>query len=332
MKRAFKKVIFAFLILFFVLVLYFFVGKAPKAKDIGWGVTFSQKYAVQFGLDWKEAYLAVLDDLRVTNLRTIIYWDLFEPEPSEYVFEDIDWQLQEAQKRGVKVILAMGMKTPRWPECNIPDWAKKLDKKSQQEKILEMIEVIVLKYKDSLAIEYWQIENEPFLVFGECPWYDKEFFKREVALVRLLDYRGKPILITESGELSTWFSSARIADVVGVTMYRQTWWHKAGGFYAKYFLPPVHYWRKAQLVKNFFGKEVIVVELQAEAWGPLPLYSLPIETQIEIMDVKDFRNNIKFAKRSGLDTFYLWGSEWWYYLKFKHNSPEIWEEAKKLWQ
>jgi len=31
-----------------------------------------------------------------------------------------------------------------------------------------------------------------------------------------------------------------------------------------------------------------------------------------------------------MDTIYLWGSEWWYWLKEKQNDPKIWEEAKNL--
>lgn len=327
--KVLKKIIFVFLVLLIILVVYFFIGRAPQRKEITWGVTFSQSYASQFGLDWKETYLAILNDLNVKNLRLIVHWNVFEPENGKYNFDEIDWQLQEAKKRNVNVILVIGMKTPRWPECHIPEWAKGLDKFSQQKKILEMLEAIVLKYKNSPVVKYWQVENEPFLNFGECPWYDRKFFNKEVELVRSLD--NKPILATESGELSTWFPAARIADLVGVTMYRQTWWHRAGGFYFNYFLPPVHYWRKSKIIEKFFNKEVIVVELQAEPWGPVPLYNLPFEVQIKIMDVKDFKNNIEFAKKSGLNTFYLWGAEWWYFLKSQHNYPLIWEEAKKLW-
>ena len=48
------------------------------------------------------------------------------------------------------------------------------------------------------------------------------------------------------------------------------------------------------------------------------------------MNLEQFRKNIEFAQRTGLDTFYLWGGEWWYWLKEKQNQPEIWEEAKTL--
>jgi hypothetical protein len=330
MKRIFKRGALFFIFLLLISFFYFFVGKAPLAKKINFGVTFSQKYASQFDLDWREVYLAILDDLKAKNLRIIVYWDLFQPEPSRYFFEDIDWQIQEAEKRNANVILVVGMKVPRWPECHLPDWAKNLSKKEQQEKILEMLKTIVLRYKDKKTIRYWQVENEPFLNFGECPWLDKKFLKKEIELVKSLDSWQRPILITESGELSPWFGAAKIADVVGVTMYRKTWWHRAGGFYFKYFLPPVHYWRKAKIIEKIFKKKIIVVELQAEAWGPLPLPSLPLETQLEIMKIEDFRNNIEFARKSGFDTFYLWGVEWWYSLKAKHNLPAFWEEAKKI--
>jgi hypothetical protein len=48
------------------------------------------------------------------------------------------------------------------------------------------------------------------------------------------------------------------------------------------------------------------------------------------MNLEKFRKNIEFAKKTGLDEFYLWGAEWWYWLKEKQNQPEIWKEAKKL--
>jgi len=48
------------------------------------------------------------------------------------------------------------------------------------------------------------------------------------------------------------------------------------------------------------------------------------------MNLERFKQNIEFAKRTGLDKFYLWGAEWWYWLKEKQNQPEIWNEAKLL--
>ena len=48
------------------------------------------------------------------------------------------------------------------------------------------------------------------------------------------------------------------------------------------------------------------------------------------MDIEQFRKNIEYAKNTGLDAFYLWGAEWWYWMKTTQNRPEIWSEAQKL--
>jgi len=48
------------------------------------------------------------------------------------------------------------------------------------------------------------------------------------------------------------------------------------------------------------------------------------------MNLDRFRKNIEFARQTGLSEFYLWGSEWWYWMKEKQNNPDIWYEAKKL--
>ncbi len=321
-----KKII---LIILLTLIAFLFLGNAPVADEISWGITFSQKYASDLNLDWKEVYIALLDDLGVKKIRIATYWDLLEQEEGLYQFDDLDWQMEEASKRGIDVILITGIKVPRWPECHIPGWAKDIGKDSQQERVLILIEEVISRYKGRYDISYWQIENEPFLDFGECPWYDREFFIKEIDMVRSLD-PDTPILVTESGELSFWFSGARIGDAVGSTLYRRTWWHKAGGFYVRYPIPAVHYYRKSILINKIFGKKVIIAELQGEPWGPAPTYVIDLEEQEKTMNLELFRSNINYARRTGLDEFYLWGAEWWYWMKVSHDQPEIWDEAKKL--
>ena len=327
MKRIFKKALFGLLIL--ILILYFFIGTPSPAEEITWGVDFSQKHAENLGLDWKETYSSLLDDLGVKNLKIAVPWDILEPEPKEYNFESFDWQIKKAEEKGANLLLVIGMKTPRWPECHIPEWAKNLEKSQQQERILEMLEEIVLRYKDSPAIKYWQVENEPLLPFGDCPWRDNEFLKKEVNLVKTLDNQKRPVIISAPGELSFWIRTAKIGDIVGTTLYKKVWFRQIG-FYLTYPLPSVFYWRKSQIIKKLFNKEVICIELQAEPWGKKLLYDSPIEEQKKTMDLEQFKKNVEWAKRTGLKEFYLWGGEWWYWMKEKQNKPEIWNEARKL--
>ena len=310
---------------------YLFIGRAPQAERIVWGVSFSQKQADMLGLSWEENYLALLDDLKVRNLKIIAYWDLVEPELGKYFFKDLDFQIEEAEKREIKVILTMGRKVPRWPECHLPDWARDLSEEKQQERILKLIEKIVVRYRDSEVIWAWQVENEPFFRFGECPEITEKFLKEEIRLVKSLDLRNRPVIISDSGSNRFWFKTARLGDIVSISLYRKVWF-KEFDSYINYPFPPVFYWRKALIIKKLFGKEVFCGELQAEPWGPVLIHELSLEEQSETMDLEQFQKNIEFAKKTGLKEFYLWGGEWWYWLKIKYDQPEIWEEAKKLFE
>lgn len=329
LKKILKKVLLTFLVVFLLLLGYFFVGVTKPAKEITWGVNFSQLHAQNLGLDWKETYLALLDDLKVKNIKLISQWDLIEQEKDKYNFEDLDWQVQKAEQTGAKILLVIGIKTGRWPECHIPDWAKNFSKEEQQKEILEIIEEIVSRYRFTKSIDMWQVENESFFPFGECPWTDKEFLKREIALVKSLDLQKRPVLISDSGEGSFWIQSARLGDIVGTTMYKKVWFHQLKT-YITYPFPSTFYNRKALYIDKIFGKKVIVVELQAEPWGPKLLYDLPLAEQQKTMNLEQFKYNIEFAEKTGLDTFYLWGGEWWYWMKVRQNQPEIWEEARRL--
>jgi len=316
------------LIILACLAIYFSTGKAPE-KQISYGVTFSQYFSEQMGLDWQETYKAILDDLGVKKLRIISYWPKVEPVKGQYSFEDLDWQIEQAGQRGVEVILIMGRKVPRWPECHIPDWARELSESEQQERILVLIEQIVGHYKDKEAIKVWQIENEPFLLsFGECPKLSEEFLDREINLVRELDDR--PILLTASGELSSWTKPAKKADIFGTTLYRWVW-SDVFQRHIQYPIKPVFYHKRAQLTKLLTGVEkMIIVELQAETWNKKMPYETPLDQQLAIMNIDRFKQVIEYTQQTGFDQAYLWGAEWWYWLKTQQNYDAIWQEAKTL--
>lgn len=319
----------ACLLLSVIFLVYLMIGRAPIADKVDFGVTFSEPFAKQLGLDWQAAYLALLDDLHVRKLRLIAYWPEIEKEAGNYVFDDLDWQIKEARKRKAEVILAIGRKTPRWPECHIPEWAKGLSKDAQQEKVLALLNQIVEHYKDNPAIKYWQVENEPFFnSFGECPKLDKKFLDKEIALVKSLDAR--PIILTDSGELSSWLGPMRRTKILGTTLYRVVWSETLG--YFRYPLPPVFYYKRARLAEELFGLEkVLVIELQAEPWGPKQIYETPITQQEQSMNLTEFKKTVEYMRQTGLEEAYLWGVEWWYWMKTTIGDPGIWNEAKKLW-
>jgi len=308
-----------------------FLYAPRRAQKTTWGVVFSQMHAQKLGLDWKETYLALLDDLKVRDIKIAVNWDMIEPGAGQYDFGDLDWQLDQAASRNARVILVIGMKTPRWPECHIPDWATGIGKPKQQQEILDYLRTIVQRYANRPEITTWQVENEPLFPFGTCPWRDPQFLAHEADWVRSLDPVKRQVLISDSGEGSLWINAARVGDVVGVTMYRVAYFDKLG-IYIHYPIPPAFYWIKKEIITKLFHKPVICVELQAEPWCPGSLYNSTVQEEKKTMPIGQLEANIGFAQKTGLDTFYLWGGEWWYWMKTKQNDSSFWDEAKKLWQ
>lgn len=304
-------------------------GPAPR-EDVKFGMTFSARYADALGLDWRETYLALLDDLGVRKLRLPVYWDLAEKEKGQYDWDDVDWQITEAKKRGAEVILVIGQRVPRWPECHIPAWANESEEK-RKSALLNFMGRTVKKYKNNSTVSMWQVENEPFLVFfGECPVFDKNFLDQEIALVKSLDETRK-VLLTDSGELSLWYGAAKRGDVFGTTLYRHI--YKSGIGYFTYPIGPNFFKAKEWLTRLLTNqKNFIVIELQAEPWTSEWITNAPLSEQFRTMDETKLKENINYAKRVGFPEAYLWGGEWWYWLKIKKDYPAVWETGRELFQ
>jgi len=270
----YKKVIVLALLLLAALGIVWLYNADFGRGQTEYGVTFSQKYATSLELDWRETFLNLLDDLKIRKFRLIVYWDLIEKKSGDYDFTDIKWQLDEVQKRGGEVILTIGNRGPRWPECHWPTWIFDSNDSQRESQILSLLKETVGSLADYGAIKAWQVENEPFLrVFGECPKLDKDFYKKEVSLVRSLDQR--PIVVTESGELSTWLNGGLIGDQVGSSLYRITWSRWFGYFY--YPLPPAYYYLKSRLVKLLTPvKDLFISEMQMEPWVSRQILLTPI--------------------------------------------------------
>ncbi len=310
-----------------LLFIYFNLPVSQKNEQAQLGVTFSARYASDIGLNWKEVYLATLDDLGAKKIRLPVYWDLAEKTEGQYDFSDIDWQLAEARKRGVEIVLVVGQKVPRWPECAIPEWAMTSDQK-RQEALRSFIEVVVERYKNNPEIKYWQVENEPFLLFGVCPKPNPALLDSEIALVHRLDSSRK-IIVTDSGELSLWIQAASRADIFGTTMYRNV--YKAGVGYYTYPIGPRFFRFKYGLINLFAHQQnAVVMELQAEPWIAGYTTNQPLAEQFKSMTPDKLRANVTYAQQVGFPEIYLWGVEWWYWLKVQKDYPSVWDTAKDL--
>ncbi|MBI2196060.1 beta-galactosidase [Candidatus Daviesbacteria bacterium] len=330
-KLSRKTVIILFGIAAVLVVFVSLIFPQSATYPVKYGVTFSPKYARYLKLDWQEVYTQILDNLQVRNLRLLSYWDIVESERGQYDFTQTDYLLAEAGKRSAKVILVVGVRQPRWPECHIPAWAKGLPVEQRQKTALKLVEKVIERYKDEGAVWAWQVENEPLLKgFGEdCNLLDKQFLKREVELVRSIS--NKPVIMTDSGELGLWVTSMQMSDIFGTTVYRQVYDKWLG--YVTYPVPPFFYGIKSNLVRYFFAKnnqKTVIAELQAEPWLADGNF-ISAKEQAKVFTTQDLKNYTTFAQKTGFDKAYLWGVEWWYFMA-ANGHPEYLEFARGLFK
>ena len=309
-----------------LLFAYFNLPGPEPREDVRFGVTFSSRFARDMGLDASETLRAIFADLGVRKVRIPVYWDTVERERGKFDFSDVDWQLDMARQYGAEVILAVGQKAPRWPECFVPSWADTEAMKNEAAK--RFIQAVIDRYKHRSEITLWQIENEPFLAFGTCPSISSDVLDREIAVARRED-PSRPILTTDSGELSLWINAASRGDMFGTTLYRKLWSNRFG--YITYSIGP-NFFRFKEMLARLFArqKNFLVIELQAEPWANGSLSEVSLEEQWKTMNVEQLLENVRYARQVGFSEIYLWGAEWWYWLKEKKDTPALWDAAKEV--
>ncbi len=315
----------------FVCVVLFFIGRPQKG--IAWGITFSTIRATELGFNPQQLFEKILTDLRPQKIRLPVYWSELEPQQGHFDFTTYDALLGQADKQNIQIILGLGKKQPRWPECHQPEWYNGLTTEQQNEAQLHMVDIAVAHFKSHTSIAAWQIENEPYFQYGpDCAQTPSELYEKELKSVKKLDSR--PTIATDSGEKGAWIGVARSgANILGATMYREAYYEKQG----KYVTYPLPWWTyniKAGAVRLLTGaNKVIGVELQAEPWLKIsnPAYTSHDE-QVLHMNPKILQDNIDYATKVGFSENYLWGVEWWYWMQKNHDDDSMVNAAKKLFK
>jgi hypothetical protein len=289
------------------------------------GVTYSVVYAEELGLDSEEVYMAVLEELQPSLMRIPVYWSRYEQLEGGYDFTELDQMMDLAAEHDVDVTLAIGQKVPRWPECFIPEFYLDDDVR-RGEALLDYVGVVVQRYQDHSALARWQVENESYFPFGECPAFDPRLLSDEVALVKRLD-PDTSIQLTISGEQSFWAFHAMSGDVLGVSLYREVENSAVGPL----LFPLSPQWYRVQmLIAELFTDEVIISELQMEPWGVASF--IANDGTLEGYDhftTDELASNLTFARQTGIDEVYFWGVEWWYLLR-SLGDARLWDEGMKI--
>lgn len=303
-----------------------------RNEPVTWGVSFSAPYARKLGVDPKQTLTAMVDDLGFRRLRLMSYWNEHEKQPGKYDFSELDWQMQLAESREAKVILSLGLRQPRYPECFMPDWATKLPKEEWYKRLSDYMRVVVERYKNSPALQAYQVENEYFLeVFGKCPDFNKQRLIDEFALVRSLD-PNHPIYITRSNNaVPSWPVGEPRGDMVGAAVYKRVWDRTITKRYFEYPIPAWFYGFLAGGTKLTTGRESYIHELQAEPWLPdgFEINQGTLAEQDKSMNADRLKERLEYAQETGIKTIDLWGAEWWYWRMTAANDPSLWQTAKQ---
>lgn len=312
-----------------LIALHLLFSVAPRT-NIVWGVSFDPAFAREIGVDGKAVYHSLLYDWGFRHIRLSARWNAIETAPGVYDFRDLDNLMNEAEKKGAKIMLAVGQKVPRWPECHLPSWwydggtVHNNDQFALQRQAarLAFVQAVVSHYRAHPALEIWQVENESLFPFGTCPTFTAQDLIDEIALVHSLDPSHQTIT-TDSGELSLWRNTAKAADLFGMTSYRVVW-NKWFGFLNYEWMPASFYRFKLRLNGRSY-ETAYVTELQAEPWATSSngLLGTSAADQDKSLNAIQLKKNIAFAEKIGLPRVYLWGSEWWYWLGLRGQKDII---------
>lgn len=314
------------------------------------GTTFSQLQCYYMDLDYRETF-AQIAELGFNRIRLCSYWHEIEPIEDQFNFSQLDWLLDESHKRGIEVVLAVGMKVPRWPEYHFPDWFKDrydtaqktvaLDRNPEiADRTLRFVERVMHHARSAPAVKYWQIENEPFaqMEITGGRFLSHAFVRKEVEFARSLMLPEQKLVLTTAITLPAsqlreddraFKQSLQLADIVGVNVYTKV----PVGNSSFYIEPMPAFWRKlrswqASLVNN--GKEAWVSEAQAEPWEPNELVAM---SRIQNPSCSPDRVTTLVGRLSdiGFSSVLLWGYEYWYWHK-KNGREEWWQTVQKLMQ
>ncbi len=302
-----------------------------QGEPIEYGVTFSPDYAAYFGLDPQEAMHAILGDLNVRHLRLVSYWEDIEATKGSYDFSQLDWQFKQAEAAGAKISLAVGLRQPRWPECHQPGWVGDESKDVWYPQLKNVMTAVIERYKNSPALESYQLENEYFLkAFGECKDFDRDRLVDEFTMIKKLDPSHKVIISRSNNALGLPVGKPT-PDEFGVSVYKRVWDRTITKRYFEYPFPAWFYAFLAGAGEILTGKDMIIHELQTEAWLPdgYDMRTAPLSELYKSMNPQRLHDRFEYGRASGMHTIDAWGVEWWYYVKVHYGDPGIWNAAKE---
>jgi hypothetical protein len=306
-------------------VLQWGISDPGRVSDRKIGATFIKINAEHLGLNWQSAYREIINDLGIKYIRIPIFWDQLEPQSGQFNWADLDWQLQQATEANARVMLVVGHRVPRYPECYAPNWTRTLNRSQFKQALFHLTQTVVEHYQNHPALDAWQVENEPDAKILGRIWGSDicreigDWVTEEVALVKQLDHQ-HPTVVTYAS--APWFASqfrrslSFNSDVIGITLFNRLFFRSPiyNGYIEMFKLglaSPLRLGYQKSIAAQT-GQHFWVAEMQAEPWGPKGPYDFDRPEEADYtMNPNLLEETWNRANNGGAERVYLWGAEWW---------------------
>ena len=313
------------------------------------GISFRPPQVATLGLDTRMT-LQTLLTYPFQLIRLGAYWNRMEPGPGMFHTDELDWQIDAAERAGKRIILCVGpLKTFSYPEFFVPAHHLRrpfpehtLIKPSAYPSLLaaatEFITRIVERYKHRQGIVAWQLEHEAVDPLGvEHTWrLDAAFVEKEVAALRKADPT-RPVMMngflptSVPVRLQQWWRTRdqgdslavaqRLADIVGIDYYPRHALLSVGArtVYLDGSRSPWQQRRRQQLVAwaEADGRQLMISEGQAEPWETVTTPPNPdaqgMYSCLPEQVVENYNQCMRWAQQSDfrLYAYLFWGAEYW---------------------
>ena len=312
------------------------------------GVSFRSPQVDALGLDM-QATLQTLLAYPFELIRLGAYWKRIEPEPGIFCPDELDWQLDAAERAGKQIIVCVGpLKTFSYPEFFVP--AHHLSRPFREHTLIRpsaypallaaattFISRLVERYRERKGIVAWQLEHEAVDPLGvEHTWrLDVSFVEKEMEALRKADPT-RPIMLNGflptslPVRLSQWWRThdqgdslavaQRLADIVGIDYYPRHAVMNIGGrtLYLDGGGTP---WQRRKREQVFAstratGQKLMIAEGQAEPWETVTTPPNPhgqgMYSCLPERLISTYNTCLRWSQHdASLYAYLFWGAEYW---------------------